>query len=147
MTETNYQINSEVLGQIADLLEELNGVLSYHELAPAIKFVDIVLAERSDDSLGLNLSLYNRTEASDEVELVLVDIDTIELLDDEDAEEEKPERFIVDGKIDMSKLPSVLSVNQTIHPSIISEEEIAKAAVSSYEGRPNPYEGLKGHGL
>jgi len=149
MTETNYQINAEVLGQISELIEELNATLSYHELAPAIKFIDIVLAERSDDNLGLNLSFYNRTEATDEVELVLVDIDTIEFVEESETEEpEKPkETLIVDGKIDMTKLPTTI-INQNIKPSIITEEEIAKAALRSvYDGLPNPYEGLKGHGL
>ena len=151
MTETNYQINAEVLGQISELIEELNATLSYHELAPAIKFIDIVLAERSDDNLGLNLSFYNRTEATDEVELVLVDIDTIEFVEESETEEQESvsgeTNIIVDGKIDMSKLPTTI-INQNIKPSIITEEEIAKAALRSvYDGLPNPYEGLKGHGL
>lgn len=139
MTNTNYQINSEVLGQVADLIEELNGLLSYHELAPAIKFIDVVLAERSSDDIGLNLSLYNRAEDDNEVELVLVDIDTIELLEGAETEEEA-KTLEVDGGIHWSKLPNTI-VNQTV----ISQEEVDKAMKQA--GIPNPYDGLKGHGL
>lgn len=139
MTETNYQINSEVLGQISDLIEELNGLLSYHELAPAIKFIDVVLAEDTKDDIGLNISLYNRAEVDHEVELVLVDLDTIELVEGAETEEEA-KTLEIDGRVQATTIP-----NTIINSTVITQEEVDKAMKQA--GIPNPYDGLKGHGL
>jgi hypothetical protein len=134
-----YQISSEALANISDLIEELNGVLSYHELAPAIKFIDIVLADHENDGIGLNLSLYNRSEPDlDEVELVLVDIETIDIVNKEDDEDEIKSAILGECNID----PSIV-INQNIgSASGVTETAIAAEQAARIASEFDTVQGL-----